>query len=87
MEEIQNELKEIKRMMRDVSNQMQELREGLRRTSIPAPMLPMPEPYEHPWWKYQRDGSVSSGNYYGNKIKTSRTVSIDEAGSGVSGAA
>jgi hypothetical protein len=84
MEEIQSELKEIRRILKDVNYQMQELREGLRRTSFPAPMLPMPQPYEHPWWEYQRGGPVPSRNYYGNQIKATADSS-DEARPRVSG--
>jgi hypothetical protein len=85
MEEIQSELKEIRRILKDVNNQMQELREGLRRAPIPAPMLPMPQPYEHPWWQYQRPGFVPGRDYQWGQIKASGTVSADETGSGVSG--
>jgi hypothetical protein len=55
MEEIHSELIELKRMLHDVSYQMQELRESIRRTPIATEKLPVPEPYVHPWWKYQRD--------------------------------
>jgi hypothetical protein len=85
MEEIQSELKEIKRMMKDVSYQMQELREGLRRTSFPAPMLPMPQPYQHPWWEYQRIGSQPRRNNLGGQVQASGSINLDQAGSGVSG--
>ena len=55
-------LDELKEMLDDVSNQMQELREELRRTSYQNQMLSVPEPYEHPWWKYQRQGFKSRRN-------------------------
>ena len=84
MEEIQSELKEIRRILKDVNYQMQELREGLRRTSFPAPMLPMPQPYEHPWWEYQRGGPIPSRNYYDNQIKAT-SDSSNETGFGISG--
>jgi hypothetical protein len=84
MEEIQSELKEIRRILKDVNYQMQELREGLRRTSFPAPMLSMPQPYEHPWWQHQRTGSEPGGNYYGNQIKATPDSS-NETGFGISG--
>jgi len=45
-------LDELKEMLDDVSNQMQELREELRRTSHQNQVLRVPEPYEHPWYKY-----------------------------------
>ncbi len=86
MEEIQNELKEIKRMMQDVSYQMQELRESIRGTSFPAPMLPMPQPYEHPWWQYQRSGPITCRNNLGGQVQAT-TNSINETGSTVSRAA
>ena len=84
MEEIQSELKEIRRILKDVNYQMQELREGLRRTSFPAPMLPMPQPYEHPWWEYQRGGPIPSRNYYDNQIKAT-SDSSDETRLRISG--
>jgi hypothetical protein len=76
MEEIQSELKEIRRILKDVSYQMQELREGLGRAPIPTQMLPVPQPYEHPWWEYQRAGSVPSRNNFGGKVQASRTNTI-----------
>jgi hypothetical protein len=85
MEEIQSELKEIKRMLTDVSYQMQELRESIRRTSFPAPMLPMPQPYVHPWWEYQRPGFVPSRNNLGGQVQASGSVNLDTTGSRVSG--
>jgi len=51
---IRQELEELKGMIQNVSNQMQELRESIRGAPIPTTMLPMPEPYQHPWWEYQR---------------------------------
>ncbi len=87
MEEIQNELKEIKRMMKDVSYQMQELRESIRRTSFPAPMLPMPQPYQHPWWEYQRIGSYPSRNNLGGQVQAAGSVDLDQTRSTISGAA
>jgi len=53
-------LDELKEMLDDVSNQMQELREELRRTSHQNQMLSVPEPYEHPWWKYHSERSIAS---------------------------
>jgi hypothetical protein len=84
MEEIQNELKEIKRMMKDVSYQMQELRESLRGTSVSASMLPMPKPYEHPWWQYQRVGPVTCGDNHWEQVETT-TDSSNETRLRVSG--
>ncbi len=85
MEEIQSELKEIRRILKDVSYQMQELRESIRGTSFPAPMLPMPQPYEHPWWQYQRSGPVSGRDYLWGQVQASGTDSFDETGSRISG--
>jgi hypothetical protein len=86
MEEIQNELNDIKRMLRDVSYQMQELRESIRRTSFPAPMLPVPQPYVHPWWQYQWPGSQPYRNYQWGTVTASGSSPV-ETGSTVSGAA
>ncbi len=84
MEEIQSELKEIRRILKDVNNKMQELREDLRRTPVPTSMLPVPQPYEHPWWEYQRGGPIPSRNYYDNQIKATSDSSY-ETRLGVSG--
>jgi hypothetical protein len=47
-------------------------------------MLPMPQPYEHPWWEYQRGGPIPSRNYYDNQIKATADSS-NETGFGISG--
>jgi len=49
---IRSELEEIKRMIRDVNNQMQELRDTVRGAPNENKVLPMRESYNHPWWKY-----------------------------------
>ena len=85
MEEIQSELKEIRRILNDVSYQMQELRESIRRTSFPAPMLPVPQPYVHPWWQYQRPGFVPGRNYIGGHPQAPGSINLDSSGSGISG--
>jgi hypothetical protein len=87
MEEIQNELKDIKRMLNDVNSQMQELREAIRGAPFPTQMLPMPQPYEHPWWQYQRSGPVIGRNYQWSQVQASGSINLDETGSTVSGAA
>jgi hypothetical protein len=86
MEEIQSELKEIRRILKDVNYQMQELREGLGRTSFPAPMLPMPQPYQYTWGQYQRPGLVTCGNNLGSQDQASESINLDQTGSGISGA-
>jgi hypothetical protein len=60
---IRSELDEIKRMIRDVSYQMQELREATRGAPNENQELPVREFYEHPWYKYKRDELIASGNY------------------------
>jgi len=80
MEEIQNELKEIKRMIIDVSYQMQELRESIRGTPISTQVLPMPQPYQHPWWEYQRIGSYPCRNNLGGQVQASRSIDLDKSG-------
>jgi hypothetical protein len=85
-QDIHEELEEIKRILKDVSYQMQELRETIRRTSIPATKLPMPQPYEHPWWQYQWPGPISGGNNLGGQVQASGTDCLDSTGSGISGA-
>jgi hypothetical protein len=60
---IRRELDEIKRMIGDVSNQMQELREAIRGAPNTTKELPVREFYEHPWYKYKREELIASGNY------------------------
>ena len=45
------EIEEIKGMIRDVSNQMQDLRQTIGKSEEQNGKLPMPEPYVHPWDK------------------------------------
>lgn len=85
MEEIQSELKEIKRILSDVSYQMQELRESIRGAPISTQVLPMPQPYVHPWWEYQRPGFVPSRNYLGGHPQASGANNTNQTGSRVSG--
>jgi hypothetical protein len=82
--DIETELIEIKRMIQNVSNQMQELRESIRGAPFPAPMLPVPQPYQHPWWKYQRPGFVHGGDYQWGQNKASSN-NADQTRSRVSG--
>ena len=84
-QDIHEELEEIKRILNNVSYQMQELRETIRRTSIPTPQLPMPQPYQHPWWQYQWPGPISGGNNLGCQVQASGTDCLDSTGSGISG--
>jgi len=60
---IRKELEEIKGMIEDVSNQVQELREAIGESSNKDEELPVPELYEHPWYKYKREQLIVSGNY------------------------
>ncbi len=83
---LRKELDDIKGMLRDVSYQMQELRESIRGASFPTTMLSVPQPYQHPWWTYQRYGSVVGGNNLGSQVQAT-TNSINETGSTISGAA
>lgn len=48
-------------MLRNVSNQMQELRETTGVASNENEMLRVSEPYEHPWNQHIREQSISSG--------------------------
>jgi len=62
-QDIHEELDQIKRMLINVSNQMQELREAIRGTPHQIEELPVRESYEHPWYKYKREELIASGNY------------------------
>ena len=57
-EYLKKELEEVKGMIRDVSYQVQELRQTISGTSISDEELSVSKHYEHPWYKYQREGSV-----------------------------
>ena len=60
---LRKELDEIKGMVEDVINQMQELREAVRGSPDQDEKLPVREFYEHPWYKYKREELIASGNY------------------------
>ena len=59
-QELRQELESIKGMIRDVSNQVQELREAVRVSSYKDEKLWMREFYEHPWDKHIREGSFAN---------------------------
>ena len=82
---IRSELDEIKRMIGDVNNQMQELREAVRGTPNTTEELSVREFYEHPWYKYKREELIASGNY--TEPTRKEYSAIVEARYGVSGAA
>ena len=65
-QDIHEELEELKGMIKHVSHQMQELREAIRGAPLTTPVLPMQQPYIHPWWEYQRNGSFPCGNSHDN---------------------
>lgn len=56
-------LLEIKRLVEDVRDQMQELRKGVSITSNSNEDLRMSQLYEHPWDKHIRKQSETSGDY------------------------
>jgi hypothetical protein len=63
MNEIIKQLEDIERMLNNVKNQVQELREGIRGAPNQDKELSVPEFYEHPWYKYKREQLIASGNY------------------------
>jgi hypothetical protein len=85
MEEIQSELNEIRRILNDVSYQMQELRKSIRGAPVTTQVLSMSEPYVHPWWQYQRLGSEPGRNNLGGSVQASGSVSADQTRLGISG--
>jgi hypothetical protein len=58
LHELHIELAYIRGMLENVSNQMQELRQGSGVTSNQDQMLRMSESYEHPWHQHIREGSI-----------------------------
>jgi hypothetical protein len=85
-QDIHEELEAIKGMLRDVNNQMQKLRESIRGAPVTTQMLSVSQPYQHPWWEYQRLGSYPCRNNLGGQVQASGSIDLDETGSGVSGA-
>jgi hypothetical protein len=83
-QDIHEELDELKGMIRDVSYQMQELREAIRGAPIPTQMLSVQQPYVHPWWKHQWPGSIPSRNNLGGEVKETGTINLDKTRSSVS---
>jgi hypothetical protein len=75
--EIYSELAYIRGMLDNVNNQMQELQYTIDRTSVTVEKLRVREPYEHPWWKHQRDGSVSGGNSPKRLYETEEEPTLD----------
>ena len=62
LHEIHIELAYLRAMVENVSNQMQELRDAIRESSNQNQKLPVPEPYEHPWYKFKRQQLIISGD-------------------------
>lgn len=83
-QDIHEELEAIKGMIRDVSYQMQELRESIRGAPFAAPMLPVSQPYQYSWGPHQRSGLVVGGNNLGGQVQASGSINLDETGHGVS---
>jgi len=54
---IRKEFEELKGMIRDVSYQMQELRDAIRGAPNENKVLQMRESYQHPWWQYHGERS------------------------------
>ena len=74
-QDIHEELDQIKRMLINVSNQMQELQQTIRESSNEDSQLSMREFYEHPWYKYKRE-LVESGGDSNNPERKIYTESI-----------
>ena len=81
---IRKELDDIKGMIENVNNQMQELRESIRGAPITTQVLPVSQPYVHPWWEYQRTGFIPCRNNLGGSVQAP-TINFDKAGLGISG--
>jgi hypothetical protein len=78
-QDIHEELEEIKGMIKNVSNQMQELRDSIRGAPITTTLLSMPQPYQHPWWEYQRTGFIPGGNNLGGQVQDSESIDLDKS--------
>ena len=60
LHELHIELAYIRGMLENVSNQMQELRQGSGEPSKQDQVLRVSESYEHPWHQHIREGSISN---------------------------
>ena len=60
MKEIHTELNKIERMLEDVSNTLQELRDTIRGAPNENKVLQMRESYQHPWWQHHGERSYAS---------------------------
>jgi regulator of replication initiation timing len=60
MKEIHTELNKIERMLEDVSNTLQELRDTIRGAPDENKVLQMRESYQHPWWQHHGERSDAS---------------------------
>ena len=60
MKEIHTKLNNIERVLNDVNNTMQELREAIRGAPNKNKVLQMRESYQHPWWQYHGERSNAS---------------------------
>jgi hypothetical protein len=56
-------LLEIKRLVEDVRDQMQELRNGISITPDSDKDMQLSQRYEHPWDKHIREQPISGGDY------------------------
>jgi len=72
---IYKEILDLRSLMNDVNNQMQELRDAIGESSNQDKELPMRELYEHPWYKYKREQLISCGDYNGSNKEKIKTVS------------
>lgn len=81
---LKTEIDELKGMINYVSYQMQELREAIRGTPSTTPMLPVPQPYVHPWWQHQWTGPIPCGDNLRCNV-TATGYNSDTAGFGVPG--
>ena len=72
---IYKEILDLRSLMNDVSNQMQELRDAVRESSNQNEELPLRELYEHPWYKYKREQLVSGGDYDRSNEEKIKSVS------------
>ena len=61
---IYKEILDLRSLMNDVSNQMQELRDAVRESSNQNEELSLREFYEHPWYKYKRELINTSGDNF-----------------------
>jgi hypothetical protein len=66
LNDIYQEIAYLRAKIDNVSNQMQELRDAVRKSFQQDEELPVRESYEHPWHQHIREGFIPGGDCIGD---------------------